>query len=625
LFGESRVQLSAASRDYNTYFQVAGRLKTDVTLPMANAELRTAAAEYRRLNPHDISLGPTGSFGVLALREFLNRGVISNLFLLAGAVGFVLLIACANVANLQLARGTARRQELAVRAVLGARRGRVVRQLLTESWLLAAGGCMLGVLVGFAGVYAAVRTGYGEIPGTREYGSAVTMDWRMLLFTMLVSFGTAVLFGIFPAIQGARVHLSETLKERGGRIGTGFRHNRARSALVVCEMALALVLSIGAGLLIRTFVALHTVRSGLDARNVLTLRMVLRGARFQKTAGVSDAVQTSLERLTNLPGVVSAGFTCCLPLQGGEPEGAINLVGRSPDATSSVVINTVSPDYFHVFEIPVMRGRTFTERDAAGSPPVVVISERLARQFWPNNTALNAPLHAQMRTLDTPNLPPWQVVGVVGDIRAYGLGTEPPPILYIPVAQTPEDLNTYLIRNAMSWVVRSRTDSSLISLPVQNVLRQATDGLPVLSVQPMDGMVHKSADSRDFNLLLMSIFALSALLLAAIGIYGVIAYSVETRTHEIGVRVAMGAQRGDVFRLVAGHGMMLASFGIAIGAAGALSLTHLLKHWLYGVKPTDALTFVAVSIVLMAVSLMACSIPAFRAMKADPMVALRCE
>jgi putative ABC transport system permease protein len=460
------IQLNRGSADYNTYFQVAGRLKGGVTLSLANAELRTAAAEYRRLNPRDISLGPTGSFGVQVLREFLNRGAISTLFLLLGAVGFVLLIAGANVANLQLARSTTRRQEFALSAALGARRGRVVRHLLTESWLLAAGGCTLGVLVGFAGIYAAVRVGSPEIAGISKYGSSVTMDWRLLLFTLLVSFSTALLFGLFPALQGSRIDVSETLKESGGRIGTGFRQDKARSALVVCEMALALVLSIGAGLLVRTFVALHTVKSGLNARNVLTLRMVLSRTRFQKASGVSDAVQTGLDRLANLPGVVSAGFTCCLPLEGGEPQGSINLVGRPPDAASFAVVNTVSPDYFRVFGIPLMRGRIFTERDDAGSAPVVVISERLARQFWPNSTTLQAPPNAQIRILDTPNLPPWQVVGIVGDIRAYGLNTDPPPILYIPVAQTPEDLNTYLIRNAMSWIVSTRMNPSLISLPV---------------------------------------------------------------------------------------------------------------------------------------------------------------
>jgi predicted permease len=619
------LQLNAGSTDYNTYFEVAGRLKSGVTLSVANAELSAAAAGYRRLNPRDTSLGSKGSFGVQALREFLNQGAISTLFLLFGAVAFVLLIACANVASLQLARSTARRQEFAVRAAHGARRGRVVRQLLIESWLLAAGGCTLGVLVGFAGIYAAVRIGFSEIAGLSRYGSAVTIDWRLLLFTLLVSFSTAILFGIFPALQGSRVDVSETLKESGGRIGAGFRQNKVRSALVVCEMALALVLSIGAGLLVRTFVALHTAKSGLNAHNVLTLHMVLSGTRFQKTSGVSDTVQTSLDRLANLPGVLSAGFTCCLPLEGVEPEGSINLVGRSPDAASSAVVNTVSPDYFHVFEIPLMNGRTFTESDNAGSTPVVIINERLAHQFWPNTTTLQAPLNAQIRILDTPNLPPWQVVGVVGDVRAYGLTINPPPIFYIPVAQTPEDLNTYLVRNTMSWIVRARTDPSLISLPVQNMLRQATGGLPVLSVQSMDEIVRQSAGSQDSNLLLMSILALSALLLAAIGIYGLISYSVEARTHEIGIRMAMGAQRRDVYRLIAGHGMMLASFGVLIGAAGALFLTRFLTHWLYGVEPTDALTFVAVSLFLMAVSLVACSIPARRATKADPMAALRCE
>jgi putative ABC transport system permease protein len=618
------LQLDPNSRDYNGYFNVAARLRSGVALLAANAELQAVAEEYRRLNPGDVEMGPKYGFGVQPIREFLDRGERSTLFPLFGAVGFVLLIACANVANLILARGAGRKHEFAIRAAVGAGRRRIIRQLLAESLVLAVAGGTLGLVLGISGIHAVLRIGHTNNSRLGEHGSAVTMDWRVLLFTLLASLSTAVLFGLFPALQSSRVDLSENLKEGGGRFGTGFRQSRGRSLLVVSEVALALILLVGAGLLMRTFVALHSVDSGLDSRNVLTMQMVLSGARFQNTTGLSETVRTSLQRINALPGVVATGFTCCLPLAG-QLQGSINVVGRPSNEMSLTVVSTISPDYFRVFRIPLMRGRTFTDRDDAGTTPVVVINETLARRFWPKGEVEGDPLSGQIRVLDTPDLPPWQIVGIVGDVRAFGLDGDPPAIMYIPAPQTPEDLNIYLVRNPVFWIVRTRVNPYLISLSMQSVLRQVTDGLPVLSVRSMDEIVRQSAGRQNFSLVLMTIFAGSAMLLAAIGIYGVIAYSAEERAHEIGIRMAMGAQRGDVLRLVVGHGIVLALTGVGIGVAGALCLTRFLSNLLYGVKPTDAFTFGVVSFTLISVAFLACSIPARRATKVDPMTALRCE
>ena len=616
-------QLDPNSRDHNQYFTVAGRLRRGVTLPVANAELQADAKEYCRLNADDITMGPKYGFGVRLIQKSVDRGERSTLLLLFGAACFVLLIACANIANLLLARGAGRKHEFAVRAALGASRGRIIRQLLAESVVLGVAGGGLGLILGFFGIHALLGIG-SHISRIRVQGSAVNLDWRILIFTLLISLCTAVLFGLLPALQVSRVDLSDTLKESGRRLGTGYRQNRGRSLLIVSEVALALILLVGAGLLMRTFVALHSEDSGLDTRDVLIMQMVLSGTRFQKVSGVAETVRASLERVSDLPGVEDAGFTCCLPL-GNQLLGSINVVGRESEAKSSVEVITVSPDYFRVFRIPLKYGRTFTDRDDGGSPPVVVISETLARRLWPNGEMGRAPLKGQIRLLDTPNLPPWQIVGIVGDVRTGGIGSNPSPIIYISVAQTPEDLNNYLVREPETWIVRAHMNPYLVSHSIQNVLRQTTGGLPVLTVRSMNEIVARSAGIRDFDLVLMTIFAGVAMLLAAIGMYGVIAYSAEERTHEIGVRMAMGAQRGDVLKLVVSYGMVLALTGIAIGVAGALCLTRFLSSLLYGVKATDASTFIVVSLILIGVSVLACYIPARRATRVDPMTALRCS
>jgi putative ABC transport system permease protein len=616
-------QLDPNSRDYNLYFTVAGRLKPGITLGMARAELQVAARDYRRANPGDVTMPPNGGFGVLPLQDYVVSGERSTLLLFFGAVVLVLLIACANVANLMLSRGAGRKHEFALRAAVGAGRGRIIRQLLAENGVLAVVGGGLGLGLGFAGIHAVLRLPSVDIPRIGSHGSAVSMDWRVLVFTVLVSLITLFLFGLFPALQSSRVDLNTALKEVGGYLGAGVRRNASSALLVIGEVALALILLVGAGLLMRTFVVLHSVHTGIDSHHVLTVRMMLSGSRFQKPSGVAETVQTTIERIDALPGVVSAGFTCCLPLEG-QLIGSINVVGHEPESNAHAQVTTVSPGYF-VFRIPLIRGRTFTDHDDSGATPVVVISQSLARKIWPQSGTWGDALKGQIRLLDTPGLPPWQIIGIVGDVRASGLDSNPPPIMYIPVAQTPADLNTYIMRDSIAWIVRTRANPYLLSVPIENTLRNATGGLSALRIRSMKNIVGEYASGRHFSLALMTIFACSAMLLAAIGMYAVIAYSVHQRTHEIGIRMALGAQPRNVLRLVIGQGMILALVGTGIGVLGALVLTRLLARLLYGVKPGDPLTIGFVSLILISVALLACWVPARRAAKVDPMVALRYE
>jgi putative ABC transport system permease protein len=616
-------QLDPNSRDYNLYFTVAGRLTPGITLGMAEAQLQVAAREFRRNNPGDVTMDPDTGFGVLPIQDYSVGGERSKLLLFFGAVVLVLLIACANVANLMLSRGAGRKHEFAVRAAVGAGRGRIVRQLLVENAALAVVGGGLGLGLGFAGIHVLLGLHSADILRTGVYGSAVSMDWRVVAFTVLVSLSALILFGLLPALQCSRVDLNTTLKEVGGYLSTDVGRNKSSALLVIGEVALALILLVGAGLLMRTFVALHSVNAGIDSRHVLTVRMILSGARFQKPSGIAETVRTTIQHIDALPGVVSAGFTCCLPLQSGLI-GFINVAGREPESKSSVQVTTVSPGYFRVFKIPLIRGRMFTDHDDSGATPAVVISQSLARRFWPKSGTGGDPVNGQIRLLDIPGLPPWQIIGIVGDVRA-DLGHNPPPIMYIPFAQAPADLISYIVRDPVAWIVRTRANPYLFSVPIENALRIATGGLSALRIRSMKDIIREHAAGRDFSLALLTIFAFSAMLLAAIGIYAVIAYSVDQRTHEIGIRLALGAQPRNVLRLVIEQGMILALVGTGIGVLGALGLTRFLMSLLYGVKPTDLLTFAAVAVILLAVALLACWVPARRAAKVDPMVALRDE
>jgi predicted permease len=593
----------------------------------AKAQLRLAADEFRRKFPGSLAMGPKDGFSVQPMHDLVVSGVRESLLVLAAAVSFVLLIACANVANLLLVRATARRREIAIRAAIGAGRGRIMRQLLTESVALSLAGGAFGLALGMLGIRALLAVYPASVPRIGPHGAYVGIDARVLGFTVLVSLLTGVLFGLIPAFQASRSDLTSVLKESSGRSGTGFRQNKARSLLVISEMALALILLIGAALLIRSYVALRAVDPGFDHHNVLTMQMSLASPRFEKTVGFAQLIRAGIPQIQALPGVVAASTTCCLPLEGGYGLPLI-IAGRPLDGPSHGGANwrTISAGYFDVFKIPILRGRAFTERDDASAPPVVVINQALAKRFWPTGNPLNDRLIIGKGVGPEFEEPARQIIGIVGDSRDNGLNRNPNPMMYVPVAQVTDGVTALNSRiRPLIWVVRTRVPEYSLSPAIQAALRQASGGLPVAKVRSMDEVVAQSTAREDFNMLLLTVFASAALLLAAIGIYGLMAYSVEQRTQEIGIRMALGAEAGDVRKMVISQGLGLALIGVAIGIAAAFGLTRLIASFLFGVKSSDPAVFIAVPVLLSAVALLAVWIPARRATRVDPLDALRYE
>ena len=608
--------------DQAHYFRVAGRLKPGVTLAQAQAKLSQSGAGFERKFPN--SLGKNGSFSVDPIQKVFVRNSKAVLVVLLAAVAGVLLIACANVANLLLVRSTVRKREMAIRAAMGADRGRIVRQLMTESVLLSTIGGALGLALGVVGIRSLLAVNTAGLPRVGENGAAIHLDWRVVVFTAAVSLATGLLFGVAPALHAARSDLSGTLRDGTG--SSSGRHNRVRSALVVLEIALALTLVIGSGLLIRTSLALRAVAPGFDASNVLTMRMSFTGPRFQTSMSVDQAIRDGVDRLRAIPGVVSASAACCLPLEGGYGL-PFKILGRPLDNGpfhGGGSWTTVSPGYFEVFKIPVLRGRTFTEQDNASGPPVVIINESMAKQYWKAGDPLKDRLaigRGGMKEFAAE--PDRQIIGVVADSRDNGLNQDPGPKMFVPQGQIPDGVNALNTKiSPMAWVIRTKVPPLSISAPVQAQLRQAT-GLPVADIRSMSQIVSRSTSREQFNTLLMTVFALSALALAAIGIYGVMAYAVQQRTREIGVRLALGAEPRAVRTMVVLQGMRLALIGVIIGVGAAYELSHYMKSMLFGVEVRDPLVFVGVPLLLVFIALLAVWVPAGRASKVDPLGALR--
>ena len=585
---------------------VIGRLKDGATLAQANAEVASVAAriseQYKGVDP-DLSLSAIG------LQERLVAPIRPALLVLLFAVGFVLLIACANVANLLLARASSREKEMAIRAALGAGKGRLLRQMLTESLLLAVAGGAAGLLLALWSLDLIKAFAAINIPRLNE----VSLDGRVLIFTLLLSLMTGVLFGLAPALRLSTFNLNESLKE-GGRASSGATRNRLRHTLVIAEIAMSCVLLIGAGLLINSFVRLSQVNSGFDANNLLTMSVFLSPTKYDRGVKQTQVIAQILEKVRTVPGVRSASVVNVLPIQNAvattfEIENRPSANGEELDAN----IEVIDPDYFSTMRISLLKGRHFTRQDAAQAPQVMIINETMARQYF----ADQEPLGKRITMKDWGPPLTGEIVGIVGDVKANGLEQETRPMIYWNHPQFPQIFN--------NLVIRSEADPMGIVAAVKNQIWSVDQEQTIASIRLMDRIIADSVAQRQFYMLLLAIFAFVALLLAAVGIYGVMSYTVTQRTHEIGVRLALGARQGDVLKMVVGHGLFLALIGTALGMITAYAVSRLMETMLYGITATDTLTFVSVALMLTGVALLACLVPARRAAKTDPMVALRYE
>jgi putative ABC transport system permease protein len=593
------------------FLRVIGRLKQGITEEQALADVDTIAKRLEQQYPDTNSR--RGFFVEQTLRSMVTD-IRPALLILLGAVSFVLLIACANVANLLLARAMSRYKEMAIRSALGASRWRVVRQLLIESVLLSLVGGAIGLLLAVWWSDLLIALGRQNIPRAVQVG----LDWRVLLYTLLVSIGTGVLFGLAPAFHSSKTGLSESLKE-GGRSGSsGAARNRLRASLVVTEVAVAVVLLVGAGLLIKSLWLLHTVNPGLDPKNILTFNIALPEVKYPSEQQ-SRFFQDLRTRLQGIPGVQSASSVNPLPLSGDRFMISFEIDGRpvAPKDQPAADFFAADPGYFKTMGIPLRKGRDFDERDQHKSPQVIIVSETFARLHFPNEDVIGKRVKPGMGTFEDEDTPWREIVGVVGDVKNRTLSTAPQAVYYVPQTQVPF--------NQMVMVVKTTGDpNGLVKSATQEV--GAMDGdLPVFGVKTMEGYISQSVSTPRFNTTLLSIFAAVALVLTVVGLYGVMSYAVAQRTNEIGIRLALGAQTKDVLSLIIKQGLQLILLGLAIGLLGAVALMKIISGLLFGVTTKDPFTFVAVAVVLTFIALLACYVPARRATRVDPLEALRYE
>lgn len=592
--------------DYNIF----ARLKPGVTVAQAQADMDLIAAQMKRQYPENYPANGGLTLSVVSLLEQVVGGIRRALYVLLGAVAFVLLIACANVANLLLARAAVRQKEMAIRSAVGASRWRIIKQLLTESVVLAMIGGLLGLGLAFAAVKALRVFGSANIPRLPEIG----VDGRVLAFTFFVSLLTGIVFGLVPALKASRVDLNETLKD-GGRSSGGGSHHRTRNLLVVAEVALSLMLLIGAGLLIRSYQRIQNASPGFNPRGVLSLRLALPAVRYTTPESVFNFYKQLGEGVKQLPGVQSVGMNLVLPLSNYNAAwGPITVEGYVPKASSELIISNerfVSQEYFRTMEMPLVKGRQFDEHDIKGAPDVTIINEALAARFWPNEDPIG-------KRIQRGGKAPWRtVVGVVRDEKKVNLENEPLIALYHPIDQ-------FNIRSRY-LVARTSADTDQLMAAITKQVHALDPQLPVYDANTMERRLYDSLARRRFAMLLLGVFSAVALVLAAIGIYGVMSYWVNQRTHEIGIRVALGAQQHNIVQLVIRQALVLVVIGIAIGLAAAFALTRVMASLLFGISATDGLTFVVISMLLAAVALIASYLPARRATKVDPIIALRYE
>jgi predicted permease len=615
-----RVNPASQNEGYN--WTVIGRLKRGVMLEQARAETLSlldkfeAASQERPDRPEREEKGKV-EHRLMLWRSSMTADIQSLLWVLLGAVGFVLLIACANVANLQLTRAAGRRKEVAVRMALGAGGWRVVRQMLTEGIMLALIGGGAGLLLAVWGLDAMMALlPKGMIPRVEE----INVDWRVLLFASGASVLTGVLSGLAPALQTLRVDVIRNLKEGAGKTGADVARGRLRGALVVVEVALALTLAIGAGLLLRTFSNLLGVEKGFDARNTLTFYISPRGEKYKTVANTNDLYRRALERLRSLPGVETAALTNQLPLNRWFNMPYMLAEGQSKPS-GAAEYRLISNDYFNVMKMSLRRGRQFNSADVKGAEPVIIINEAFARRDFANVEALGQKVYVCCD--ERGDVAMRHVVGVVNDTKQRSLSGAAPQMVFIPIEQATEGMNGQT--RYANFALRASGDPLALSEAVRSEMRQLDSAVPVQGLRSMEQVVGRSVAPQRFNMSLLGSLAALGLVLAAVGIYGVMAYGVSQRTHEIGLRMALGAQGRDVVKMVVARGMALAAIGVAIGLIASYALTRFMNAMLFGVSATDPLTFTVVALSLGLVALLACWIPARRAATVDPMIALRNE
>jgi putative ABC transport system permease protein len=619
------------STNQGHFLSVAARLKPGVTLEQARAEVRVLGEGFRKANPK--WMGSNEQATVVPMQDLVVENVRPALLILLGAVGLVLLIACANVASLLLARAAGRQKEIAIRAAIGAGRGLIVRQLLVESLLLAGVGAVVGSIAGVAGARALIALSPGNLPRATELAQSsfagAMLDWRLLAFTLILSLATGLLFGLAPALHLSRTNLGATLKEGGGRGASGSRATRTRGALVVAEIALALVLLVGATLLIRTFVGLRQVQPGFDPHQVLTMKTSLAGSKYATTRDVERLTREVTQRIDALPGVIASATAITLPTEDSTDLPFI-IEGRALKAGEMYhgdeQYRNVSYNYFKALSIPLVRGRLFDLRDTTGTTPVVIINAAMAKRHWPNQDPIGQRLNIGKGLGPEFEDGPREIVGIIGDVREAGLDQQAPPVMYVPNGQITDGLTK--LANAVlptAWIVRASTTASSLTGQIQKEFLAVDPLLAISTVRTMDQVIGASIARQNFNMVLLTIFGVTALALAAIGIYGLMSYSVEQSTHDIGVRLALGADRRDILSLVVVHGMRLAAIGLVIGVAVAAGAVRLLSGMLFGVRPLDPATFGAVFGTLAVTAFLACYLPARRAMAVDPIIALRNE
>jgi len=603
---------------------VAGRLSGGDTLAAATARMAVIGKRY--VETHSQQLRSDPAVQIVSLQQQITGDIRPALLILLGAVGLVLLIACANVANLLVARATVRQREIAIRAAIGAGRGRIVRQLLSESVLLALGGGSLGLVLGSWGVRALLALMPGDLPRLQEMAAIPALDPRVAGFTFLLAVATGVLFGLVPAFQLSRTELTVALSASGGRTGAGLKQSRTRGVLVATEVAIAVVLLCGAVLLIRSFAAMHSVSLGFDPNHLLTMEISLAGPGYSRSSSVDRLARQFVERAERIPGVESAALASALPLWG-RMDMIFDIPGRQRppgrQAIGDVQWRFVSAHYFDVLRVPLLSGRLFEEREPRRT---VVISRTMARRFWPGANPVGQTIFIGPALGPAYQVGTTEIVGVVGDVRER-MEFDPSPVMYQAPLQIP-DADMALLNAYEPSAILVRTRPGIAPLSVSQAVQDAllaVDKLPATKVRTMEQAGLDSTARQNFNLMLLGLFAAIALSLAAVGIYAVMSYSVEQRTHEIGIRAALGANRRDILSLVLMQALWMTLAGVAAGVAASFGLTRLLSAQLFGVKPSDPLTFAAVPLILLAVALAAACIPALRASRVDPLVALRHE